>query len=182
MENSKEEQIQERVWYAVQTFHCKEERLGEYFAKNNLSYFIPRRYEERMTLDGKKQRKLVPAIHNLLFLEKNFESNILHGLIKNSPIPFYLLYHRENKRLCEIRDREMVELRAVCDPDYEGTLYVDAAEADARTGSRVRVNQGLFKGLEGKLTRYKNRYYVVVTVASLGVMIHIPKWYCEKLD
>ena len=41
--------------------------------------------------------------------------------------------------------------------------------------------RGPFAGLEGKLTRYKGRYYVVVSLATVGVLVHIPKWYCEKL-
>lgn len=182
MEEPIDVQHNERVWYAVQTFHCKEERLGEYFAKKGLSCFIPRRYEDIVGPDGKKRRKLVPAIHNLLFLERTFEEKLISEMISETPVPFFIMCKRENRKPYEIRDREIVELRAICDPDYEGTLYTDAVEADARPGSRVRVKQGLFKGMEGKLTRYKNRYYVVVTVASLGVMVHIPKWYCEKLD
>ena len=82
----------------------------------------------------------------------------------------------------EIPDSEMVEIRAICDPNYTGTLYVDAATAESRPGQKVRVIHGVFTGLVGKLTRYKNRYYVVIIVANLGVMIHIPKWYCMKLE
>ena len=76
----------------------------------------------------------------------------------------------------------MIEFRAICDPNYEGTLYVDAAMAEAKKGQRVRVTHGPFKGLEGKLVRYKNRFYVVITIVTLGVMVHIPKWYCTKIE
>lgn len=74
----------------------------------------------------------------------------------------------------------MLEFRAVCDPNYKGTLYVDTVTAEARPGQAVRVIRGPFAGLEGKLTQYKKSYYVVVTLATIGVMLHIPKWYCEK--
>lgn len=74
------------------------------------------------------------------------------------------------------------EFRAVCDPNYKGTLYVDTVTAEARPGQAVRVIRGPFAGLEGKLTQYKKSYYVVVTLATIGVMLHIPKWYCEKIN
>ena len=76
--------------------------------------------------------------------------------------------------MLEIPDCEMLEFRAVCDPNYKGTLYVDTVTAEARPGQAVRVIRGLVAGLEGKLTQYKKSYYVVVTLATIGV-IHIPK-------
>lgn len=175
-------QNNERVWYAIQTLHCKEERLGQYLATKGLNYFIPMQYVEQITLDGKRHRVLTPAIHNLLFVEKTFDEKEIRSIVTDSPVPLILVRHRDTKKYYEIPDREMLEFRAICDPNYTGTLYVEAAVAEARPGSRIRVIHGAFKGLEGKLTRYKNRYYVVITVASIGVMIHIPKWYCMKLE
>ena len=56
----KERQTEGRkAWYAVQTFYCKEEHLGKYLEKKGVNYFIPMRYIEHETLDGKKHRKLL---------------------------------------------------------------------------------------------------------------------------
>ncbi len=58
----KERQTEGRkAWYAVQTFYCKEEHLGKYLEKKGVNYFIPMRYIEHETLDGKKHRKLTPS-------------------------------------------------------------------------------------------------------------------------
>ena len=43
-----------QIWYAVRTLNCKEKRLGEYLARNNLKYFIPMHYKERTDWTGKK--------------------------------------------------------------------------------------------------------------------------------
>lgn len=179
-----EEKVSEesRVWYAVQTLYCKEEQLGAFFKERGLNYFIPMRYEERVTLDGKKQRILIPAVHNLLFLEKTIPEHQLREELSTCTLPCRIIRNRETGKFYEIRDREMVEFRAICDPGYEGTLYVDVNTAEARPGQLVRVIRGNFAGLTGKLTRYKNRSYVVITIATLGVMVHIPKWYCAKID
>ncbi|MFT0325952.1 UpxY family transcription antiterminator [Bacteroides thetaiotaomicron] len=177
----KERQTEGRkAWYAVQTFYCKEEHLGKYLEKKGVNYFIPMRYIEHETLDGKKHRKLTPAVHNLLFIEKEFTEKELLERVKDCTIPFLLVRDRSTRRCYEIPDCEMLEFRAVCDPNYKGTLYVDTVTAEARPGQAVRVIRGPFAGLEGKLTQYKKSYYVVVTLATIGVMLHIPKWYCEK--
>ena len=140
------------------------------------------RYIEHETLDGKKHRKLTPAVHNLLFIEKEFTEKELLERVKDCTIPFLLVRDRSTRRCYEIPDHEMLEFRAVCDPNYKGTLYVDTVTAEARPGQAVRVIRGPFAGLEGKLTQYKKSYYVVVTLATIGVMLHIPKWYCEKIN
>ncbi len=44
--------------------------------------------------------------------------------------------------LSEIPDCEMLEFRAVCDPNYKGT-HVDTVTAEARPGQAVRVIRGL---------------------------------------
>ena len=157
----KERQTEGRkAWYAVQTFYCKEEHLGKYLEKKGVNYFIPMRYIEHETLDGKKHRKLTPAVHNLLFIEKEFTEKELLERVKDCTIPFLLVRDRSTRRCYEIPDCEMLEFRAVCDPNYKGTLYVDTVTAEARPGQAVRVIRGPFAGLEGKLTQYKKSYYV----------------------
>lgn len=170
------------VWYAIQTLHCKEERLGEYLKKKNLHYFIPMCYQEKVNPNGKKQRVLTPAIHNLVFIKKTFDEQEIQKIASESPVPFIPIRHSDTKKYYEIPDTQMVELRALCDPSYTGTIFVEAEIAEARPGSRVCVIHGPFTGLEGKLTRYKNKYYVVIILATLGVMVHIPKWYCKKIE
>lgn len=168
-------------WYALQTFHCREEKLEAYFLGLGLQVFLPRLHAERMDAGGNLQRVLVPAVHNLLFLGKTFPVQQIPALMSDSPYPFRVLRRKDTGAYYEIADREMLEFRAVCDPSYRGTVYMDSSRAEARPGSPVRVVHGPFKGLTGKLTRYKGRYYVVVQLATLGVLVHIPKWYCEKL-
>ena len=171
-----------RIWYAVRTFYCKEKTVAHFLKDQGLLCFIPMRYRELRVPDGKRRRELIPAVHDLLFLEKTSSETEIRKIINQCPVPVSIICSRKTNRYYEIRDSEMVELRAICDPDYKGTVYVEASVAEARIGQKVRVVRGTFKGLEGKLTRYKNRYYVVITLLTMGVMVHVPKWYCEKIE
>ena len=107
--------------------------------EKGVNYFIPMRFVEYETLDGKKHRKLTPAVHNLLFIEKEFTEKELLERVKDCTIPFLLVRDRSTRRCYEIPDCEMLEFRAVCDPNYKGTLYVDTVTAEARPGQAVRV-------------------------------------------
>lgn len=169
------------VWYAVQTFHSKELLLKDHLTANGFPSFIPMLYREQLSLDGKKIRELVPAVHNLLFVRKHGTDDDLRRALSSCPIPVRIFRHVKSTKYYEIPDSQMVEFRAICDPGYTGTVYTDRDFAEARPGQPVRVVHGTFKGLKGKLVRYKNRSYVVILLATLGVFVHIPKWYCEKL-
>ncbi len=170
------------VWYALQTFHSKELHVRDFLASRGFPSFIPMLYKEIVTLDGKKNRELVPAVHNLLFVRKHAQPFVLSQILRECPIPVRILQHAQSTKYYEIPDSQMVEFRAICDPNYRGTLYTDRDFAEARPGQMVRVVHGTFKGLTGKLVRYKNRSYVVILLATLGVFVHIPKWYCEQLS
>lgn len=182
MPEERKEERKEDIWFAVRTFYCKEESVARYLSSHGIEHFIPQRYQEEVTLDGERKRKLVPAVHNLLFIKSTISEKEMKDIISQCPVSVSVIKNQETKKYYQIPNSQMVEFRAICDPNYKGTLYVDQEVAEARVGEEVRVVRGQFTGLKGKLVRYKNRSYVVIVLAGLGVMIHIPKWYCRKLN
>jgi len=179
-----EDKLQEKKdnWYAIRTFYCKEESVAQYLSTKGLEHFIPQRYQEEITSDGERKRKLVPAIHNLLFIKHTLSEQETKDILSQCPISISVLRNKETGKYTQIPNDQMVEFRTICDPNYKDTLYVDQEVAEARIGEEVRVIRGQFKGLTGKLVRYKNRSYVVIVLAGIGVMVHIPKWYCKKIN
>lgn len=182
MPEERKEERKEDIWFAVRTFYCKEESVARYLSSHGIEHFIPQRYQEEVTLDGERKRKLVPAVHNLLFIKSTISEKEMKDIISQCPVSVSVIKNQETKKYYQIPNSQMVEFRAICDPNYKDTLYVDQEVAEARVGEEVRVVRGQFTGLKGKLVRYKNRSYVVIVLAGLGVMIHIPKWYCRKLN
>lgn len=182
MPEERKEERKEDIWFAVRTFYCKEESVARYLSSHGIEHFIPQRYQEEVTLDGERKRKLVPAVHNLLFIKSTISEKEMKDIISQCSVSVSVIKNQETKKYYQIPNSQMVEFRAICDPNYKDTLYVDQEVAEARVGEEVRVVRGQFTGLKGKLVRYKNRSYVVIVLAGLGVMIHIPKWYCRKLN
>lgn len=182
MPEERKEERKEDIWFAVRTFYCKEESVARYLSSHGIEHFIPQRYQEEVTLDGERKRKLVPAVHNLLFIKSTISEKEMKDIISQCPVSVSVIKNQETKKYYQIPNSQMVEFRAICDPNYKDTLYVEQEVAEARVGEEVRVVRGQFTGLKGKLVRYKNRSYVVIVLAGLGVMIHIPKWYCRKLN
>ena len=54
-------------WYAVRVTYSRELSLKDYLDKADLENFIPMHYEYIMR-NERRVRKLVPAIHNLVFI------------------------------------------------------------------------------------------------------------------
>lgn len=170
-----------KVWYAIRTYNHKENEISKYLTDKGVTNFIPMLYTEKTKPGGKPKKILVPAVHNLLFMSKPGAENEIRNILAECCIPMSILKNADTGEYYEIPDNQMLEFRAMCDPNYRGTLYVTKDFAEARPGKDIRVIHGPFNGLTGKLVQYKSSYFVVKTFAGIGVMLHIPKWYCEVI-
>lgn len=167
------------VWYALQVFHHKENALRQHLERKGVGCFLPMRYAEHTDTEGRTRRILVPAIHNLLFVQcGQGEEPALAETLQASPYASRV-YTKTDGCWCDIGSAEMAELRAASDPDFQGTLFVEAGFAATRRGTPVCVVRGPLKGLKGKLVRYRKRSYVVLIAASIGVMVQVSKWRCH---
>lgn len=167
------------VWYALQVFHHKENALRQHLEGKGVGCFLPMRYAEHTDTEGRAKRILVPAIHNLLFVQcGQGEEPALAETLQASPYASRV-YTKTDGCWCDIGSAEMAELRAASDPGFQGTLFVEAGFAATRRGTPVCVVRGPLKGLKGKLVRYRKRSYVVLIAASIGVMVQVSKWRCH---
>lgn len=167
------------VWYALQVFHHKENALRQHLEGKGVGCFLPMRYAEHTDTEGRAKRILVPAIHNLLFVQcGQGEEPALAETLQASPYASRV-YTKTDGCWCDIGSAEMAELRAASDPGFQGTLFVEAGFAATRRGTPVCVVRGPLKGLKGKLVRYRKRSYVALIAASIGVMVQVSKWRCH---
>lgn len=104
------------------------------------------------------------------------------AMLKECNVPFSVLCDKETKHPCEIPDKQMTEFRILCDPDFKDTLYITHEEAEAKPGKNVRIIHGPFAGITGKLHRARGGYYFIKTLAGVGVMMRISRWYCEVTE
>ena len=169
------ERPSELPWYAVRTFNCLEQKVSRFLEEKAIRHFIP------MTFAGEERKILVPAIHNLLFIQKpDTETGIIKTL-SECPFPVSIFRYPGDRGLCEISERDMIELRMLCDPQYKTTVFMTQGEAEATLGKDVRVINGPFKGSVGRLVRKNKQYYFLKIVIGIGVMVRVSRWYCEPI-
>lgn len=173
-------------WYAVRTFNCQEQKVSRYLTEKGLMHFIPMTYlQVKATTEEdtpKPKTILVPAVHNLLFVQKTTTQKDMIRILKDCPAPVSIFRQPGEEVICEIADRDMIELRILCDPEYKTAIYVTQSEAEAIVGKDVRVVNGPFKGTVGRLVRKHKQYYFLKTVVGMGVMVRVSRWYCEPIS
>lgn len=164
-------------WYAIRTFNCQEQKISRFLTEKGLLHFIPMTYAKV----GENKPILVPAVHNLLFVQKQGTQNDMLKTFSESIYPVNVFRHPGDRGLCEISARDMIELRMLCDPQYKTSVFMTQGEAEAMVGKDVRVIAGPFKGSVGRLVRKHKQYYFLKAVIGMGVMVRVSRWYCEPI-
>lgn len=172
-------------WFALRVTYCRELDVKKHLDALGVETFIPMRYEY-IVHHRKKVRKLVPAIHNLLFARTNKAT--LDELKQHTLLPIRYVMRREEDRsyIVVIPDGAMENFIRVAGTYDEKLVYMDIQALDLRQGERVRVIQGPFAGAEGTLLRVKGcrDRRVVVSIESFVhvVAASIPLAYIEKIS
>ena len=154
-------------WYALRVTYSRELLLKEYLDTEGIENFIPMHYEYRIK-DGRRIRKLVPAVHNLVFVHT---SRNRIDWIKESAginIPIRYIMNREYRQPVIIPDVQMRNFMAVSGNYDQAVLYFEPSGLTLPKGARVRITGGLFAGVEGELVRVCHDRRVVVSIE--GVM------------
>ena len=171
-------------WYALRTFNCQEQKVSQFLTGRDCTHFIPMTITQSKPKEGETPKRIwVPAIHNLLFVQKKGTQQQTIDLLKDCPVPISVFRHPGEDNPCEISPQDMMELQLLCDPQYQDmNVFMPQDEAENMIGKEVRVKQGPFKGSIGRLVRRNKQYYFLKIVTGMGIMVRISRWYCEPLQ
>ncbi|WP_260457938.1 UpxY family transcription antiterminator [Bacteroides stercoris] len=117
---------------------------------------------------GKRVRKLLPAIHNLVFVYSTRKRiDTLKDRLESS-MPIRFIMNREHCRPVVIPESQMRSFILVAGNCDEAVLYVEPAELHLVKGQKVRITGGVFEGVIGEFVRIRHDRRVVVNIE--GVM------------
>ena len=154
-------------WYALRITYGRELALQEYLNSEGIENFIPMHYEYTIK-NERRVRKLVPAVHNLVFVRSSRSCIDAIKESRSATLPIRYIMDREYHRPIIVPDSQMRNFMAVSANYDESLLYFEPSELNIRKGTRVRITGGLFEGVEGEFVRVRNDRRVVVTIE--GVM------------
>lgn len=152
-------------WYALRVTYSREMIVKEYCDANQITNFIPleqRVYEK----NGIKIKKLEPVIRNLIFLR----TNRTHICKLKERFPVRYIIDKGTGDPIIVPEKQMLHFIAVAGNYEQQVVFLSPDELKAKIGSRVRVRDGVFKGVEGILVKIRNNKRVVVQIEGLLVV------------
>ena len=176
-------------WYALRTTYGREQKAYDYLVAKGITAFYP---TVRRIKEVRGQRKLVveSRIPNIFFAQAT-EEEMQRYVYDNVNLPYLRFYYRhyhEGSRITKVPlivpDREMESLKIICEAEADDILMVPEEVTKFRTGQLVRVTEGKFKGVIGRVARYQGQQRVAVTIEeSLTIATaYLPSAFLQYID
>lgn len=163
--NSKEQQN----WYALRTTYGREKKAYDYLVAKGVSAFYP---TIKVMKEIRGQRKVVTEsrLPNIFFAFGT-EEEIKSYVYDNVNLPFLRFYYRhmhEGARITKspliVPQKQIEGLKIICESEADDILYVPEEVQKFKEGQMVRVIDGKFKGLTGRVARYQGQQRVAIIV------------------
>ena len=158
-------------WFAMSATFRRELKARTILEDAGIECFIPMKYTAVTKRNGSKAKKLVPAVHNLIFVHACQED--IQELKKTIPFLQWLTHPSEGRNLpIVVPDRDMEQFIQVTRDSNEKLVYLRPDEIDLRKGTPIRILGGPFNGIEGtfiKIQGHRNRRVVVMLKNIIGV-------------
>lgn len=153
-------------WFAIRVTYSRELAFKSFLDEAHIENFIPMRYvyAER---NGQRMRRLVPAVHNLVFVRASREQM---DEFKNMPgmnIPIRYIMNRETHQPIVVPDEQMHSFMLVAGTNDDNLLYLDSEELNLVKGSKVRITGGIFEGAIGEFVRIRHDRRLVINIAGI---------------
>ncbi len=158
--------LEEKQWFAIRVTYSREMALKEYLDQCDIESFIPMTYKD-IVKGEKRIRKLVPVIHNLVFVHTTRErmDEIKRDVALKTPIRYMM--DREKHCPLVVPNHQMHSFIAVAGAYNEQVLYLNPELLPLHKGDRVRIVGGIFAGVEGVFLRVKGDRRVVVSIKGI---------------
>ena len=153
-----------KVWYAIRVTYNRELKVKEDLDARDIRCFVPMQYrrEER---GGVMVKRLVPSVHNLIFIY--LTPSEMKEYKMSTELPIRYIMNRETGKPIIVPNREMENFIKVAGTYEEKLIYLESNPGDFSRGERVRIIGGTFAGAEGVFVRVKGDRRVVVNVEGL---------------
>ena len=186
MDNNKSETLQ---WYVLRVSYGRAEKANDMLMSKGIETFLPLHTIYKV-INGKRTKRRVPLLPNFLFVHTTLQ--IIETLLKSVPtlsfITFYFNHFEKNDNgknpPLVVPKKEMDNFKKLTDIDDEHIRVVDESQLRYCKGDIVRVTDGAFCGIVGKVAKITGQQRVVVEIPGLCniASAYIPKAFLEVIS
>ena len=145
-------------WYALRATYSRELKVQADLQEKGVRTFIPMMW---------KEKKLIPAINNLVFVYWTREKidSYIRSFADARPVNYY--WDRTTNAPLTIPDKDMENFIAVASTLDEDLVFLTEVSDKLREGQTVKVKEGPFKGVEGKIVRIRKSRRILVELPGM---------------
>ena len=181
-------QPETKQWYVLRVSYGRAEKANEILKAKGIETHLPLHtvYKE---VDGKRKKQRVPMLPNFLFVRTTL--SILESLIKSSPDFHFITFYYDHFNMKSdgknpplvVPANSMDNFIKLTSIDNEHILLIDEINGTYKQGDYVRIIEGSFKGIEGRVTKITGQKRVIVELPGLCSVAtaYIPKGFIISL-
>ena len=175
-------------WYALRTTYGREKKAYDYMTAKGITAFYPTTDTVKL-IKGKRKVVTESRLPNIFFAYGT-EEQLKSFVYDNVNLPFLRFYYRHvhvGRRIEKIPlivpDYQMDSLKIICTTEADNTIVTLDEVPKFEKGQLVRVIDGAFKGVIGRVARWQGQQRVGVVVDELVTVVtaYVPSAFLEKI-
>ena len=175
-------------WYALRCTYGREKIAYDYMVAKGVIAFYPTQTIVKL-INGKRKTVTESLLPNIFFAYGTFDQ-IKSFVYDNVNLPFLRFYYRHvhvgsrtEKTPMVVPDNQMDSLKIICDADKENTIVSLVDVPKFEKGQLVRVTDGAFKGVIGRVARWQGQQRVGVVIDDLVTVVtaYVPSAFLEEV-
>ena len=173
-------------WYALRVTYGREKKVYDYLVSKNVEAYYPTITTVKL-VDGKRRTIEESRLPNIFFA-RGTEDEIKSFVYDNVNLPHLRFYYRHLhegariiKRPLVVPDNQIESLKIICASEAEDIILAPSNVEKFKTGQTVRIIDGAFKGVIGKVARYQGQQRVAIIIDGLLTIAsaYVPKAFIE---
>ena len=175
-------------WYALRVTYGREKKAYDYLVGKHVEAYYPT-IKTVKEVNGKRKNVEESRLPNIFFA-RGTEEEIKSFVYDNVNLPHLRFYYRhthEGARLIKepliVPDYQIEGLKIICASEAEDVIIVPPEIQKFQAGQTVRVIDGVFTGVIGKVARYHGQQRVAIIIEGLLTIAsaYVPSAFLEKI-
>lgn len=175
-------------WYALRTTYGREKKAYDYMVAKGITAFYPTQNKIKI-VKGKRQTITESLIPNIFFAYGTFDQ-IKSFVYDNINLPFLRFYYchthvgsKIEKSPMIVPNYQMDSLKIICEAEASDIIVSLSSVPNFKSGQMVRVVDGAFKGVVGRVKRWQGQQRVGVIIGNMATFAtaYVPSAFLEKI-
>ena len=176
-------------WYALRTTYGREKKAYDYMTAKGITAFYPTTDTVKL-IKGKRKVVTESRLPNIFFAYGT-EEQLKTFVYDNVNLPFLRFYYRHEhvgsraiKTPLIVPKYQMESLKIICEAEASDIIVSLSSVPNFQTGQMVRVVDGAFKGVIGRVKRWQGQQRVGVIIGDMATFAtaYVPSAFLEKFD